>query len=208
MKQALIVLTCTVVLFCTCTKDDAKTADNAEGNTDTTITQENLNTDPDTPPVQENRNADPDDNGNTPEAQTSLNRAMFVNATAGLRVRDTPGLDGERIGALEFGMEVLVTKEYGNTVDIDGVEGKWVYLQSPIAGWVFDGYLVNTPVSDANENIEPQGEVSAYIINRIELRRRLKEYFYLSGDYFSLDGKDTLLYINFFWRGDIFTGFQ
>jgi hypothetical protein len=68
---------------------------------------------------------------------------MYVNATAGLRVRSSPDLDGERIASLSYMSEVRVTRQGENTVTIDGISGKWVYVTAgDTEGWVFGGYLI------------------------------------------------------------------
>jgi hypothetical protein len=70
-------------------------------------------------------------------------KTMYVNATDGLRVRNSPSSDGEILGLLEDLTKVTATKKDNNTVNIGGVDGKWVYITEPIEGWVFDGFLVN-----------------------------------------------------------------
>ena len=71
-----------------------------------------------------------------------LNKTMFVNASAGLRVRDSPNIYGEVIGVLENLSTVFVVKEDNNTVKIDGTEGEWTFIETDeIQGWVFGGFL-------------------------------------------------------------------
>jgi len=71
-----------------------------------------------------------------------ISAVMYVNATAGLRVRSSPDLDGERIASLSYMSEVRVTRQGENTVTIDGITGKWVYVTAgDTEGWVFGGYL-------------------------------------------------------------------
>jgi len=77
------------------------------------------------------------------QAQECISYTMYVNSKTGLQVRSTPDINGERIGAVAFSGEVTVTKEDSNIVEIDGIEGKWVYIVAAnIEGWVFSGYLV------------------------------------------------------------------
>ena len=76
------------------------------------------------------------------QAQDNLNDVMYVNAPAGLRVRNSPNVNGEIIGVLEYFSMVRVTQEDFNNIIIDGIEGKWIYvLTAEIEGWVFNGYL-------------------------------------------------------------------
>jgi uncharacterized protein YgiM (DUF1202 family) len=72
----------------------------------------------------------------------ALNKTMYINASGGLRVRNLPSVDGERIGLLDYSTQVTITREENNNVIIDGIEGKWVYIKADnIEGWVFSGYL-------------------------------------------------------------------
>ena len=66
----------------------------------------------------------------------------YVNSPEGLRVRNLPDINGERIGLLDYCTEVSVAEEDNNIVNIDGIEGKWVKIRHPMEGWVFDGYLL------------------------------------------------------------------
>jgi hypothetical protein len=69
-------------------------------------------------------------------------RIMFVNSYEGLRVRNLPSIDGERIGLLENLTKVVVIKEDNNIVNIDGIDGKWTFIDADsIQGWVFGAYL-------------------------------------------------------------------
>jgi len=66
---------------------------------------------------------------------------MYVNAPDGLRVRNAPSADGEKIGLLEDFEMVRISKKDDKTVNIGGIDGKWVYIINPIEGWIFDGFL-------------------------------------------------------------------
>jgi hypothetical protein len=50
-------------------------------------------------------------------------------------------LDASIIEVLNFGTAVEVVKEDDNFVTIAGVEGKWVYIERPVRGWVFNAFL-------------------------------------------------------------------
>jgi hypothetical protein len=65
----------------------------------------------------------------------------YVSALDGLRVRNAPSLDGERIDGLTFGAEVRIADYHDNLVSINGVSGKWAFITYPINGWVFDAFL-------------------------------------------------------------------
>jgi hypothetical protein len=68
---------------------------------------------------------------------------MFVNSPEGLNVRNDPHISGNKRGTLDYLTEVLIIDEDENTININGIDGKWLRLIiSPIGGgWVFSGYL-------------------------------------------------------------------
>jgi len=66
----------------------------------------------------------------------------YVNAPSRLRVRNSPDINAERIGVLDNLTEVLVLKEGGINLTIDGINGKWTFIETDdIQGWVFGGFL-------------------------------------------------------------------
>ena len=76
---------------------------------------------------------------------------LYVDLIEGPRIRDTPGLTGNRIGVLYDRMVVKVV-EIGDETVIDGIKSKWVNILLPIEtiknnkniyGWVFGGYLTD-----------------------------------------------------------------
>ena len=69
------------------------------------------------------------------------NITMYVNATAGLRVRNIPSTKGESLGSLEHLTKVNVTIISNDIVAIGDTAGNWVYINRPIEGWVFSGFL-------------------------------------------------------------------
>jgi hypothetical protein len=79
----------------------------------------------------------------TETTQKDFPKTMYVNATDGLRVRNSPDINGEKLGLLDYLAKINITREDNNTVNIGGIDGKWVYITEPIEGWVFDGFLVD-----------------------------------------------------------------
>jgi uncharacterized protein YgiM (DUF1202 family) len=78
---------------------------------------------------------------------TLIEKIMYVYSPEGLRVRNSPSLDSERIGLLDNLTRVKIIKEDTNNIFIDSINGKWVrILTENINGWVFDGYLVELPI--------------------------------------------------------------
>jgi len=103
--------------------------------------------------VLENSKADVElENSKTFETQ-EINRQMYVSASEGLRVRDTPNLDGEKIALLDYLTEVTVEREDKDIISISGVDGKWTFVKSGnIEGWVFGGYLSSYKPSQETAN--------------------------------------------------------
>ena len=87
------------------------------------------------------------------------NEIMYVNSLEGLRVRDKPDLDGEKLFVLERNHEVIILEKDVNNIIIDGIIGNWMYIKSnsnEAQGWVFGGYLSkekNISVSDFEKYI-------------------------------------------------------
>ncbi|MDR0289754.1 MAG: SH3 domain-containing protein, partial [Treponema sp.] len=77
------------------------------------------------------------------QEQKDLNKIMYVNSPEGLRVRNLPSINGDRIGLLDYLTEVKIKKEDNDIVSIEGIEGKWVNIITPIEGWIFNGFLEN-----------------------------------------------------------------
>ena len=91
----------------------------------------------------------PAKNGNEPAIAVAHEpgRTMFVNAPAGLRVRNSPGVHGDVIGALSDLSEVVVLRENDRSETINGIEGRWTFVETDdIQGWVFGGFLSLEPV--------------------------------------------------------------
>ena len=133
--------------------------------------------------------------------QEDLNVIMYTNAQAGLRVRNSPRLDGEITGLLDFGTKVVVAYEDTTIVVIDNIEGRWVSIKSPVEGWVFNGFLTNNIEADADEVsglnyeiVEHNPRILEHIMHEINRKRSLKDYFHLSGEYFCIED-NTLLRI-------------
>ena len=133
-------------------------------------------------------------------AEQALNRTMFVNAPAGLRVRSSPSIDGEVVGLLVNLTEAFAVKQKRENITIDGIDGNWTFISlDTIQGWVFNGFLTNNIAPDPNEISGHDNETVEHnplnldlIMHRINRARSLKEYFYLSGEYFCIEDKTLL----------------
>lgn len=83
----------------------------------------------------------------TETTQKDFPKKMYVNVKKGLRVRDSPYLNKQETSLpIPYLEEVTVIREENNTMNIVGVDGewisgKWVYISSPLYGWVFSAFL-------------------------------------------------------------------
>jgi hypothetical protein len=69
---------------------------------------------------------------------------MYVNSPEGLRVRNSPNINGERIFLLKDKQKVKVIEINPSVVLIDGIYGYWAQVEADeIRGWVFTGYLTD-----------------------------------------------------------------
>ena len=98
----------------------------------------------------------------------------YINTPTGrmLNVRTDPSLNSDIIHMLENFSNVYIIKEESNIVNVDGVNGKWVFivclelnLNVWLEGWVFGGFLTphyenyQTTNSPSNQNINSQSNV-------------------------------------------------
>jgi hypothetical protein len=129
------------------------------------------------------------------DIQKYFDKTMYVNSPEGLRVRNLPSIDGERIGLLDFLAEVKIITEDNISVTIDGIEGKWVKIITPIEGWVFSGYL-----DDEIEEIDFGDNVfqGKYRFHAFEIIPNVT--FATSFDLSLFDKLDKNIYINITWK--------
>jgi len=102
------------------------------------------------------------------------NKKMYVNASSGLRVRINPSTEDEMIGLLDNYTEVNILMEENNFVEINNVVGKWVYINTPIEGWIFNGFL--------SEEIQIDPNVIVGLWQILNYRTDYGNYFYFGMD--------------------------
>lgn len=76
----------------------------------------------------------------------TLKNSQRFNVYENLRIRDVPGLDGNKIGLIEgYGKMSVTVKTMAVTEEKDTIDGKterWAKIEyNGIVGWVFGGYL-------------------------------------------------------------------
>ena len=106
--------------------------------------------------------------------QKQITKLYAVNSFEGLRVRNAPSLDAEKIGLLEYQETVNVLLIDNKDVVIDGITSKWYKIKSEkYEGYVFGGYL--TPICCFREFIEKRNNNidSDKIISMIEENKGL-----------------------------------
>lgn len=71
-----------------------------------------------------------------------LNEARWVKANPSLRVRDSAGTEGTKLGLIPYGEKVTLIEESGEEQTIFGTTGKWSRVKwNELDGWVFGGFL-------------------------------------------------------------------
>ena len=92
----------------------------------------------------------------------------YVNSTAGLRIRNKPGTDGEKIGSLQNKEKIEVVSETSLTQTIDEIKSNWVEIKTEnnITGYVFGGFLENDlETIDIIQNVEGEYRNKAEWLN-------------------------------------------
>lgn len=79
------------------------------------------------------------------EATLSYEIYRYVSAQAGLRMRDKPDLDGEKLGVIPYNTKVKMLQITGDKMFIAGETGYWTEVDyNGSRGWVFGGFLSPT----------------------------------------------------------------
>ncbi len=119
---------------------------------------------------------------------------MYVDSPEGLRIRNQPSLNSEKIGVLYDRMIVKVI-EIGELTTIDGIKSNWIKILIPIDtiknnektyGWVFGGYLSKSLKQFTTVNWTD-----------LDLKRYISRFAWVQDNHhyyenFSSDGKYTL----------------
>ena len=68
---------------------------------------------------------------------------VITNDGTNLRLRNSPGFNGQQIGSLDYGSYVRVLETGAQAVDGEGYSGNWVRVSTPDGrtGWCFGAYL-------------------------------------------------------------------
>jgi uncharacterized protein YgiM (DUF1202 family) len=75
----------------------------------------------------------------------------YITAESGLRMRQTPALDSDVVVKIPYKSRVETLSEMGNTITIEGVDGRWTKITwNEYTGWVFGGYLGNRESANAS----------------------------------------------------------
>lgn len=117
---------------------------------------------------------------------------MYVNSEDGLRVRDYPSLESNRIYGLTHGLPVKIIS-IGKEVIIDGIKAPWVEIAlpgsewidgNPKYGWVFGGYLSENKPEFISPKTKTQLEhyFSSHVLFQCILNDQLDGKYYLTFD--------------------------
>ena len=72
----------------------------------------------------------------------------YVNATGGLRMRESPDLNSKRILTIPDSSPIEIIEAQSEAITIDGKEGRWTKVKfKTTEGWVFGAYLADRPQS-------------------------------------------------------------
>ena len=98
----------------------------------------------------------------------------FANAPNGLVIRDSPNLNSNRIGKLDYGTRVMIIDKTNITLEIKDegkiITGKWTKVKDLInnqIGYVFSGFLTN-------EALDKETESNGYYLTKIKAEDIMK----------------------------------
>ena len=97
--------------------------------------------------------------------QTNERDFRFVNSKEGLRIRNKPSTDGEKIGSLKNKEKVEVIAETGVIEEFGLIKARWLEINTEdnLTGFVFGGYLEKSPdIIDTIQQVEGEYTAEAY----------------------------------------------
>ncbi len=108
----------------------------------------------------------------------SAQEIQYVNADNGLIIRSAPNKKSKRIGKLNYGTQILITKQTGIKISIidngKNINGEWVAIEGTntnIKGYVFNGYLTlkkpNNPLKINFEDFALEMKLDIWDKNKI-----------------------------------------
>lgn len=89
----------------------------------------------------------------------------FVNSKEGLRIRNKPGIDGEKIGSLKNKEKVEVIAETAVLEELGLIKARWLEISTEdnLTGFVFGGYLEKSlDIIDIIQQVEGEYTTDAY----------------------------------------------
>lgn len=103
------------------------------------------------------------DSSNNPKMEKkaekpAMKKDAWIVPKVGLRYRDTPDLNGKKLGVIPYSEKVVLVEEKGNDMTISGVTGKWSRVEwNNKTGWVFGGFLSSTRPEISGNSYGPYG---------------------------------------------------
>lgn len=68
-----------------------------------------------------------------------------ISAKSGISIRETPSVNGKKLGMLKYATKVAILSQDGPTETIEGIESNWfkILAGDSIVGWAFGGFFEN-----------------------------------------------------------------
>ena len=92
--------------------------------------------------------------GNIAAAQAP-NSTAYVYAPSGLKLRETPSMEGKKLASLPYGTKVkCLDGKIAEPFSVDGLTGNWQKVKyADLQGYLFDGYLAPLPAPDRSNTV-------------------------------------------------------
>ena len=92
-------------------------------------------------------------------------KSMWASAKSGLRMRDAPNLNANKLKTIPYAQKVNVIQESGDILSLAKTQGKWTEVQwESNRGWVYGGFL-----SDLNPKLVDGDKMSELLNTLSEL---------------------------------------
>lgn len=131
----------------------------------------------------------------------------YVNSIEGLRIRNKPGTDGEKIGSLKNKEKIEVLSETSLMQTIDEIQSKWIEIktENDITGYVFGGFLEkDLETIDIIQNVEGEYKDKAEWLSVTIKYKGMQEFIVTVAAPFLIEPKTETVKVNNIYKDELF----
>ena len=131
----------------------------------------------------------------------------YVNSIDGLRIRNKPGTDGEKIGSLKNKEKIEVVSETSLIQTIDEIKSNWVEIktENDFTGYVFGGFLEkDLETIDIIQNVEGEYKNKAEWLSVTIKYKGMQEFIVSVTVPFLFEPKTETVRVNKIYKDELF----